>query len=251
VQPTIETIGKIDWEGLIPEDEWRLYKQVIEKFREQGIRFALGGGMAFSEYASRVRNTKDLDLYVFPWERERAIEAALAAGFEDYYDQHPYDRSWIFRAYREPVIVDLIWTAPNHRMEVDARWLTRGRDIEIRGTRLKVLPPEELIWAKLFVLQRDRSDWPDLLNILQTTGHLLDWRHLVDRVGKDAPLLGALLSAYRWLAPDNARTLPIWVWERVGLRPWPETSNESTQDRAPMLDSRDWFGPKETLGPPQ
>ena len=29
-----------------------------------------------------------------------------------------------------------------------------------------MLPPEELIWAKLYVLQRDRSDWPDILNLL-------------------------------------------------------------------------------------
>jgi hypothetical protein len=108
-----------------------------------------------------------------------------------------------------------------------------------------------LIWAKLFVLQRDRSDWPDLLNILQTTGHLLDWRHLVDRVGKDAPLLGALLSVYRWLSPESAREVPTWVWERVGLRPWPEVSNETAHERAPVLDTRDWFGPKETFEPQQ
>jgi len=247
VQPTIETTKQIDWETFISQDEWNLYKLAIDKLREQGIRFAVGGGLAFSEYSGRVRNTKDLDLYVFPADRERAIQAVLNVGFEDYYDQHPYDRSWIFRSCNGPVIVDIMWTAPNHRMVVDPRWLTRGRDVEVYGTRLKMLPPEELIWAKLFVLQRDRCDWPDLLNIVSSVGHLLDWRHLVDRLGKDVCLLGSLLSAYRWMCPEQAGVLPTWLWERVGLRPMPIISDETCEQRASVLDSRDWFGPKETL----
>lgn len=247
MQHTIEATEKIDWEALIPEDEWRLYKRVIDRLRELGIRFAIGGGLAFSEYAGRVRNTKDIDLYIFPWEKEAASEAVLSVGFHDFYDENPYDRSWIFRACEGPVIVDLMWTAPNHRMVVDARWLTRGRDVTIRGTRLKLLPPEELIWAKLFVVQRDRCDWPDLLNILNATGHMLDWRHLLDRLGADAPLLGGLLSTYRWISPERAQSVPKWVWERVGLLPWQENSEESAGERVPLLDSRDWFGPKETL----
>lgn len=248
VEPILETTGQIDWEALIPEDEWALYKTVIDKVREKGIRFALGGGLAFSEYAGRVRNTKDLDLYIFPWDREAAAQATAEVGFADYYEKEPYDRSWIFRSYKDPVIVDLIWTAPNHRMVVDPRWVTRGRDVVIRGTRLNLIPPEELIWAKMFVMQKDRCDWPDILNILSNMGHLLDWRHLLSRVDKDIALLAGLLSAFRWLSPERASKLPAWIWERVGLsRSWPEMSGETSIERAPVLDYRDWFGAKETF----
>jgi hypothetical protein len=250
VQPTMETIQSIDWEGLIPREEWEFYKSVIDNFRQKGIRFALGGGLAFSEYAKRVRNTKDLDLYVLESEREEAIQCVLSAGFHDYHDECPYDRSWIFRGRQAPVIVDLIWTAPNHRMMVDARWLTRGRDVCIYGSRLKVIPPEELIWAKLFVLQRDRCDWPDLLNILGSIGPMLDWRHLVRRLGPDTTLLGSLLAVHRWLQPDRAARLPAWLWGAVGLSPCqPDPTGETAEQRAPLLDSRDWFGPKETFEP--
>src|SRR5690242_5537212 len=98
VQPTIETTKQIDWAAFIPDGEWRLYKLVVDKLRELGIRFAVGGGLAFSEYSSRVRNTKDLDLYIFPADKDKAIDAVLSVGFEDYYDHEPYDRSWIFRS---------------------------------------------------------------------------------------------------------------------------------------------------------
>ena len=249
VQAAIETTGKIDWEQLIPDQEWQLYKTVIDELRSRGIRFALGGGLAFSEYATRIRNTKDLDLYILPHDKEGAIEAVVSCGYDDYFEQLNYDRSWIFRGCKGPVIVDLIWTTPNHRMDVDSCWLTKGRDVYIRGELLKLLPPEELMWAKLYVVQRDRCDWPDLLNILHSIGHFLDWRRLVERVGKDAPLLAGLLSAFRWMDPEGARRLPLWIWERLGLRAWPEISEETCMDRSELLDSRDWFGPKETFEP--
>ena len=248
VQHAIETTKTIDWKDLIPEQDWELYKNVIKNFRAQSIRFAIGGGLAFSEYAHRLRNTKDLDLYILPEDREAAIQQLLAAGFEDYYPVHEYDRSWIFRGHRGNVIVDIIWTTPNHRMDVDPRWLNRGRDIDCYGTRLKLIPPEELVWAKLFVLQRDRSDWPDLLNIIDSIGPTMDWRHLIDRAGPDVPLLGALLAVYRWLNPLGAQRLPVWLWERVGLQQSVlQRLDEPAKDRAFLLDSREWFGPKETL----
>ena len=248
VQQILDTTQPIDWDALIPQDEWDLYKPVIDNLRAKGVRFALGGGLAFSEYAHRIRNTKDLDLYVLPWEKEAAIAALLEAGFSDYFDEKPYDRSWIFRGHQGHVIVDLIWTAPNHRVQVDPRWVSRGRDVIIHGCRLKLIPPEELIWAKLFVVQRDRNDWTDLLNILDTVGPMMDWRHLLDRVGVDAALLGGLLSVYRWLSPDKSKRLPPWVWEKVGLCfDVQHPTEEDSAKRAALLDSRDWFGPKETL----
>ncbi len=248
VQPTMMTTQQIDWEGLIPESEWTEYRAVVDKMREKGIRFALGGGLAFSEYANRVRNTKDLDLYIYPWDRDEAREVLLSTGFVDYFDEKPYDRTWIFRGYKDSVIVDLIWTSPNHRFEVDPRWLSRGRDVVIRGTRLKLIPPEELVWAKIYVLQHDRCDWTDILNILGNLGPMLDWRHLLDRVGPDIPLLAGILSVFRWMAPEKASSLPQWLWEHVGLGPQVlDCSGDTSGGRAALLDSRDWFGPKETF----
>jgi hypothetical protein len=248
LETLLDTSRQIDWESLIPESEWNLYKPAIDNFRASNIRFAIGGGLAFSEYAHRVRNTKDLDLYIYPWQKDDAIEQLLAAGFKDYFDQKPYDRSWIFRGHQGNVIVDLIWTSPNHRMQVDAPWLSRGRDVVVYGMRMPLIPPEELIWAKLYVVQHDRNDWTDLLNMLDVVGPTLNWRHLLDRVGVDALLLGGLLSVYRWVSPQKSKLLPPWVWEKAGLCvELVDRSGEAAEFRAALLDSRDWFGPKETL----
>lgn len=235
----------MDFTGLIPAEEWPLDRAALEAVRRRGLRFALGGGLAFSAYSGRWRNTKDMDLYVLPSDREAMIEAITSAGFVNYYDQEAYDRSWIYRGFQAGNIIDIIWTMPNHRMEVDPIWLTQGEEITMYGVTLRLLPAEELILAKLFVLQRDRSDWPDILNILMARAKGLDWERMLQRLDGDAYLLGGVVNVLRWLCPEQAQALPAWIWSRMGLTGLHLISeNQDCRQRAGLLDSRDWFGPE-------
>lgn len=230
---------------LIPQHDWALYRVVLEAAQRQGLRFALGGGLAYSAYAQRWRNTKDMDLYVLPEERQPMIDVVKASGFADYFNRDPYDRNWIFRGYREGVIVDVIWQMANQRAKVDDAWLTRGMETTIRGVTVRLLSVEELIWAKLYVLQRERCDWPDLLNVIYVQGPQMDWAYLLDQVGEDARVLGGVLSLLGWMCPERAQQLPEWLWERVGLlRPPPGLDCRENRRRVRLLDTRDWFGPK-------
>lgn len=245
---TVGPDGKVhvpDWSRHIPEGEWALYRRVLDGMLEQNIAFALGGGFAFSYHAHRWRDTKDIDLYVLPRDRQRTIEIVERAGFQDLHDQKSYDRGWIYRGTRDGVIADIIWAMANQRAQVDEEWLRRGPTVELRGLRLKMLPAEELIWAKLYIIQRERCDWPDLLNILYVQGPSLDWGHLLDRVDQESRVLGGLLALFSWMCPARAAEFPPWLWESVGLRP-PAAAPDVPLDsrRVALLDSRDWFGPK-------
>lgn len=212
----------------------------------RGLRFALGGGLAFAEYSGHVRNMKDLDLFILPEDREAMVEAFTEAGFTDYFSEKPYDQSWIYRGVQNGIIVDMIWTFPSHRMDVDDQWLTRGKIVDVHGMKLRLLPIEELIWSKIYVFQRDRCDWPDVLNILVLQCADLDWQYLIDRMGTDSQLLGSLLSLFRWLCPRSAKDVPDWVWDQLGLLRLDISSGcEADGARAHMLDTREWFGPKD------
>lgn len=235
-----------NWSHLIPDNEWALYRKVLDGMLDQKIPFALGGGFAFSFHALRWRDTKDIDLYVLPRDRERTIEIVESAGFRDLHGEKPYDRAWIYRGTRERVIADIIWAMANQRAQVDDDWLQRGPEVELRGLRLKMLPAEELIWAKLYIIQRERCDWPDLLNILYVRGATLDWQHLLGRVDGEARVLGGLLNVFSWMCPGKAAELPSWIWEPMSLRPpapLPDVPVDSR--RVALLDGRDWFGPEE------
>ena len=233
------------WTQQIPNDQWSVYQSVIGAARVRGLRFALGGAFAVATYTGRWRNTKDLDIYVEPEGREAMIEVLTLSGLQDYYEKLPYNRNWIYRAYRDEIIVDIIWAMANKPTQVDEIWLARGPQIEVRGVDLRIVPPEELIWAKLYVLQKDRCDWPDILNLVYILGETLKWGHLLDRLDQDAPLLSALLSVFAWLSPQRAWELPEWLWERLHLQQpqlvsFPE---ETLRQRVSLLDSRSWFVP--------
>ena len=243
--PSNHTQQKADWSDLIPEAEWDLYESVIDEATARCIPFALGGAFALAAYTGAWRNTKDLDLYVLPQNRERMIDVLSSTGLTDYFQVKPYDRWWIYRGHRGECIVDIIWAMANHRAEIDDLWMS-GPSVELRGRWLRILPAEAMLWDKLYIMQRDRCDWPDVLNLLYSVGPDVDWKYLLQRMGDDSALMAAALAVFRWVAPGRAQDLPAWIWEDLRL-PAAASSTERPAEiderRVSLLDTRPWFGP--------
>jgi hypothetical protein len=232
------------WVDEIPDEQWQVYHHVIQSARSEGLNYAIGGAFGVAAYTGRWRNTKDLDFYVLPEDRAKMIDVVSSTGMRDYYDTESYDRGWIYRAHRGDVIVDVIWAMANARVEVDNHWLSTRVQVPVRGINLPVLPVEELIWAKLYVLQSDRCDWPDVLNLVHASAVEIDWDHLIARLDEDLPILGSLMALFGWLDPERASQLPESLWERLGLHlPSKDSSPDVVERRAQRLDSRPWFHP--------
>ena len=232
------------WPETISDDQWSVYQRVIADSRAAGLRFAIGGGIAVGIYTDHWRVSKDIDFYVLRKDLEILKRILIAAGLVDYYDQLPYDREWIYRSVKGKIIVDTIWAMANYKNDVDDRWLTAGPEVTMRGETFRIVPPEEMIWAKLYVMQKDRTDWPDVLNILYSQRKSLNWRHLLDRLGEDAPLLYGLLTIFRWLCPNLATEVPAWLWrESESAQATAPVAPETCRRRADLLDRRSWFAP--------
>jgi hypothetical protein len=246
--------GHAEWGKQIPDDQWAVFQLVLREARARSITFAAGGALAIATYTGEWRGTKDLDFYVVPSEKDRMIALLGELGLADYYDRAPYDRRWIYRSFIDDVIVDVIWSMANQRSDVDAAWLAEGPYLFIRGERVRILPPEETIWAKLYVMQRDRCDWPDIFNVLYAMPAEIDWERLIRRMEGDVSLLEGLLAVFRWLSPPRAAEIPDWVWKRVcsdQLRALAATTPE--EYRLKLLDTRPWmrvkpYGNGETNG---
>lgn len=232
-----------DWPRRFPPEQWRIYRELIREAQKRNLRFAVGGGLAAMTYAGQWRNSKDIDLYVLPGDRDRMIGVVTELGLENYYDVLAYDRRWIYRSHKDDVIVDIMWAMANQRAHVDETWLN-GPEVEAGGERFRLLAPEEELWSKLYVMQRERCDWPDSLNLIYGVGPQLDWRRLLERMVEDRALLKGVLNVFVWLAPDRARELPPWLWSELELNPPGAESGERTmRERARLLDSRPWFSP--------
>jgi len=229
-----------EWQR-IPAGEWAVYREVMRRATARGIRFAFGGAFATAAYTGELRNTKDFDIYIRPGDREPMIRIMDEAGLTDHFDRLAYDRSWIYRASREDVIVDAIWAMANHRAEVDDAWLSLGPEVSIFDEQFRVIAIEELIWSKLYVLQHERCDWTDIFNLLDAQLEAIDWDRLLTRLAEDAPLLQGAVSVFSWLAPDRAATIPHRVRTRLELTDPATGDPELSQARANLLDSRPWF----------
>ncbi len=233
--------------GVISPEESVVYRAVIEAALARGIPFAVGGAFGYACYTGQWRSTKDLDLYVVPSHRDALIHVLTEAGLRDYYDQLPYDRKWIFRSFTNGIIVDVIWAMANHRSTVSDSWIAGGREFQLEGKTVRALTPEKLLWSKLYIIQRDRCDWPDLMNLIHAEGERLDWAGILQDPDEDVPLLRAALSVFAWLAPGRARALPSWLWNRVGL-PEPVLKGPPiNRTHVRYLDSRPWFATSEEL----
>jgi hypothetical protein len=230
------------WGELIPEEQWGIFSLGVTALEANGVPFLVHGALALGTYTGRWRNTKDVDVIVRPRDQERAVSALQRAGFEDYHNREPYDRSWIFRGFKEEVIFDIIWALPNHRVVIDEGWFERSRSFWLRGRLLAAVPAEEMVRVKLYVFQRERCDWVDVLNVLAGTCDTLDWRWLVQRMDRDLPLLHAALAVFNWMSPQRSATLPRWLREQFAL-PLLDVPDPAEVEvrRARLFDSRPWF----------
>lgn len=241
----------VPWARLIPEDQWDVFARGITALEAAGVPYLVHGALALAIFTDHWRNTKDLDVIVRPGDRERAVQALRHAGFEDYYERSAYDRSWIFRGFKEDVIFDVIWALPNHRVAIDDGWFERSQPFWLRGRLLAAVPAEELIRVKLYVMQRERCDWVDVLNVIAGTIETIDWRWLVTRMGRDVPLLHAALALFNWMSPNRAASLPAWVREQFAL-PQVDVDDPAAAEerRVRLFDSRPWFAQHQPLDRP-
>jgi hypothetical protein len=230
-----------EWTRLIAKEEWFLFHKALSCLQQAKIPFVLSGAFGLAHYTGRLRNTKDLDLCILPSDRDRAMDCLLSSGFQDYFSKLPYDRQWIYRSYQKDLILDLIWAMANQRAQVDESWFHSASTTQIQGTEAQVLPPEYILWMKLYVLQKDRSDWLDLINLLFASVEKFDWDLLIEKVDDDLPLLTGFMQIFDWICPHRAQIIPSTVRNQFQL-PWKKSSTEDfIPSRVQLLDSRPWF----------
>jgi hypothetical protein len=186
------------------------YAGALAVLRDAGIPFLVGGTFAFARYTAIDRHTKDLDIFVHPDVVPRVREVFADAG---YAAELPYPH-WLAKISRGEYVMDVVFSSGNGVAEVDDEWFTYAAESEVLGHRLRLCPPEELLWSKSFVQERERFDGADVLHLLRA-GHDLNWPRLLARFADHWPVLLSHIVLFRFVYPDQRDCVPAAVMNEL------------------------------------
>jgi hypothetical protein len=106
--------------------------------------------------------------------------------------------------------VDLIFSSGNGIAVVDDAWFEHARPALVMGVDVLLAPPEEMIWSKSFVLERERYDGADVNHLIRACGQQLDWERLLTRFDRYWEVLFSHLLLFRFAYPGSD-AVPEWV----------------------------------------
>ena len=190
------------------------YDDAVVLLQTAGIPFLVGGGYAVHVYTRIDRATKDFDLFVMPDDVQRILDVFAAAG----YDTEITYPHWLAKVRSGPELIDIIFSSGNGLCPVDAAWFEHAVDGIVLDHAVKVCPPEETIWQKAFIMERDRYDGADVAHLLRVCGRDLDWRRLLARFGAHWRVLFNHLVLFGYIYPGERGVIPEWVVRELAAR---------------------------------
>jgi hypothetical protein len=230
----------------IPEEERDIYRRALAAVNAAGTPYVVAGAYAIYEHTGIYRKTKDLDLFFEPSAVVPAARALRDAGFVTRLE----DPHWLAKATIGEHFIDLIFGMGNGVAQIDEGWVKFSRPGILAATPVRIAPPEELIWHRLFIGERHRHDMSDVVHLILCRGDTLDWERLVGRVAEHWPLLLAQLLMFNYVYPGYRSNVPQWVMDTLLERAQTDTG-ENADDldytRGPlisrfsfMIDVREW-----------
>ena len=212
--------------SLVETPSREFYRQAMEVLSKANVPFLVGGAFAFVHQAGIDRSTKDLDIFVRPADVQRLLRASAEAGYEtDLVYSH-----WLAKIWSPSGFIDVIFSSGNGVAVVDDQWFEHASEREVVGVRVMVAPPEESLWSKAFVMERERYDGADVAHIILAHGERLDWRRLIDRFGPHWRVLLSHLVLFGFIYPSERSRVPPAIIEELMQRLSTETQSPDAEE---------------------
>jgi hypothetical protein len=167
----------------------------------------IGGAYAFARYTGIERHTKDFDVFVREQHFKPTLDALARAG----YATETAFPHWLGKAYHGEFFVDVIFSSGNSLARVDDEWFAHAIHDHIFDEPVALVPPEEMVWSKGFVQERERFDGADIAHLIHARGDALDWQRLLRRFGAHWRVLLSHLVLFGYIYPSERERVPGWV----------------------------------------
>ncbi|MGC4121155.1 MAG: hypothetical protein QM765_42575 [Myxococcales bacterium] len=187
-------------------------RQALEALSADRVPYVVAGAYAMREYTGIYRDTKDLDLFCKRSDCDRVLASLARVGFR----VERTDPLWLAKGFAaDGEFVDVIFSSGNGVAEVDDGWFARARQGTVLGMRAPLAPPEDIIWSKAYVMERERYDGADVQHIVRACAPTLDWAYLLERLRAHPEVLLAHLLLFRFSFPGDAAKVPEWVLDTL------------------------------------
>lgn len=191
------------------------YTEALEMLNNSGARYMLGGAFALFHYTGIYRDTKDLDVFCKSSEYPRILKFFAEKG----YRTELTDARWLAKIFKDEYFIDVIFDTTNNIVRVDESWYTYAVKAHFKGIEVLLIPPEELIWCKIYVQNRERFDGADVNHLILKTGKNLDWKRLLLHMEQHWHLLLAQLLIFQFVYPaDYHEIIPKWLFDDLMAR---------------------------------
>ena len=192
-----------------PEQEQRhaFYRRALQVLTDSSIPFLIGGAFALHAYTGITRDTKDIDVFVHPDDFDRVQNLFASIGFQTEV-RFPH---WLGKAFSGELFVDVIFSSGNGICAVDHGWFQHASEGIMFEHRVALCPPEEMIWSKAFIMERERYDGADIAHLILSCGKRMDWNRLVARFGPHWRVLLSHLVLFGFVYPADRNVIPDQV----------------------------------------
>ena len=151
------------------------------------------------------RHTKDFDLFIRRGDLDQTLQAMQDLGCRTEVT-FPH---WLAKAYRGDHFFDVIFSSGNGMASVDDDWFRHSVADTVLDVPVRLVPAEEMIWQKAFIMERERFDGADVAHLIRARGDSLDWPRLLRRfAGPEGRVLLAHLVLFTYIYPAERTCIP-------------------------------------------
>lgn len=194
-----------------PPDSEDFFSECLQLLARSEVPFLVSGTYALSFYTGIVRPTKDVDVFAKAGDCLRILGYFKEHGFE----VQMVDERWLARVCRGELFLDVIFNMPTASTHVTDDWFEQAPKVSIYDTVVKIVPPTEFIWSKIFVQDRYRYDGADVAHVILKKHDEIDWRRLLSNMELYWEVLLMALLNFRFIYPSEREVIPRWLFDEL------------------------------------
>ncbi len=153
-----------------------VFRDVVARLEDAGFDYAVGGGLSTDHWTRGASTIGDVDLVIREEDGPPILQALARSGYET----AEMDRSWLHKAFKDDVTIDLMFELKNGT-RFDERFEEHRKRGELFGTVAYVIAPEDQVASLTGTVARETvgQHWYNIVDIMANND--LDWDYLVER----------------------------------------------------------------------